>query len=70
MKTTRFDFEQQIMDCWHVTDDLNMVYEYVCDNKPDQDKLANMLLGMKELYHLKFEKLFEQFEQLLKQGKL
>lgn len=66
MKNTRFDLEQQIMDCWGVTDDLDMVFRAVCDQElcQDQDKLANILLGMKELYQLKFEQMWNTFEEL------
>jgi len=69
--TTRFDLEQQIMDCWHVTDDLHVIFEYVMEAEDiDTDKLANMLLGMKELYEMKFEKCFGTFEKLIEQKKI
>lgn len=67
----RFDFEQQIMDCWHVTDDLKCVFEHMMEaDTIDRDKIANILLGMQTLYHLKFEKLFNTFEQLLAERKV
>lgn len=69
----RFDFEQYIFECWSVTKDIDMLYEYVCETptaKVDQDMVANILLGMKQLYELKFDKLFNMFEELVKDGKL
>jgi hypothetical protein len=62
----RFDLEQEIMDCWHITDDLDIIFEHVMEAENlDRDKVANMLLGMKELYHLKFERCFGTFEKLI-----
>jgi hypothetical protein len=66
----RFSLEQEIMDCWHVTDDIQTLFEAVMDKDLTQDKIANVLLGMKDLYHLKFEKLFNTFEVLVSQRKL
>lgn len=60
----RFDMEQQLMTCWNVCEDLQSVYEGVMDRDMDTDRIANALIGMKEIYHLKFEKLWEQFEAL------
>jgi hypothetical protein len=64
---TRFDLEQQILDCWGICDDINTVFEHFYEQgQPvDIDKLANILLGLKELYHIKFEQTFETFEHLI-----
>jgi hypothetical protein len=35
-----------------------------------RDKLGNMLIGMRELYDLKFHKVFYTFETLLRNGGL
>ena len=32
MKKDRFDLEQEIMDCWKVTDDINMVTKHFIDS--------------------------------------
>ena len=64
----RFDFEQQIMNCWNVTSDIKTVYEYLLDAPLEvgrEDKIANMLLGIEALYEAKFDKLFRQFETLV-----
>lgn len=61
---SRFDFEQQIMQCWGVVDDIYLLYENVLDRPTPltTDELANALLGLHQMYQLKFEKLFDQFE--------
>lgn len=67
-KFDRFDFEQQIMECWHVTDDIRTVSEYLMDAPLEgdrEDKIANMLIGIEALYNAKFNKLFQQFESLV-----
>jgi hypothetical protein len=71
--TDRFDLEQQILECWNVTSDLRHVTEYVLDAplEPNrEDKISNMLLGMEELYNLKFQKLFNTLETLIAEKKV
>jgi hypothetical protein len=70
MSKTRFDMEQEIMDCWHVTDDINVLLEAVMEKKPTTDQVANVLLGMHQLYQFKFERLFDTFEQLIGERKI
>lgn len=73
MSVNRFDFEQQIMECWNVTSDIKIVTEYLLDAPLEagrEDKIANMLMGMEQLYQVKFDKLFKQFEELVHEGKL
>ena len=68
---TRFDLEQQIMDCWNVTSDLKHVSEYLLDAplEPNrEDKMANMLIGMEALYNQKFDKMFRTFEHMITVG--
>lgn len=66
MTKKQFDLEQQILDCWHITDDLDTLATGVMEHGYDEDKVANIVLGLKELYHIKFEKCFETFESFLK----
>lgn len=64
--TDRFDLEQQIMHCWNICEDLDTVIEAVLEKDSTPDNIANILQGMRELYHLKFEKMFETFEKVIK----
>ncbi len=61
----RFELEQQIMDCWHITDDLDMLFEAILDQELPKDKIANIVLGLKDLYQLKFERTFDTFERMI-----
>ena len=69
-KFDRFEFEQQIMACWNVTSDVKTVAEYLMDAPLEpgiEDKMANMLIGIEALYQAKFEELFSQFEDLIRE---
>jgi len=64
----RFDFEQQILKCWNVTDDLREVSEYFLDHHDSnftKDRVANTLIGYAEMYDIKFNKLWDQFESVV-----
>lgn len=62
-----YDLENQIMTCWNVTDDINSLYKHYGDKDMTQDQVANILLGLKELYDIKFESLFATYEEALKE---
>ena len=60
----RFDFEQQIQKCWLVTDDIYELAEGVLEHDLTTDQITNVLFGMKEMYELKFNKLWDLFESV------
>ena len=65
----RFDLEQEIMKCWNVTDDLDtFLHAYLDGPEMSVDEVSNVILGLSALYQLKFQKLWDTFEQLLKNG--
>lgn len=70
MNYDRFDLEQHIMKCWNITDDLDVLYEAVCNTEVDKDQIANVLGGMKQLYDFKFDILFKCFEEMVKEKKI
>lgn len=64
----QFDLEQDIMSCWNVTTDLNVLLEELMEN--DQfttDQASNFVLGLQTIYEAKFNKLFRTFESFLKE---
>lgn len=65
MTKTRFDLEQDIHDCWNVTKDIDTLFEAIMEKDLTRDQIANILLGMQELYSLKFDHLFSTFEQMI-----
>lgn len=68
--TDRFDLEQSIMECWRVCDDVNILCENVMDKEMSVDDISNVLIGINGLYQLKFEKLFDQFCELVSKGNI
>ena len=71
---TIFDLEQEIMKCWNITDDLDMVTKHFVDS-PDWegmdgklcDALMNKYFGIKELYDVRFQRLWDTFEKVCKE---
>lgn len=60
----RFDFEQQIVKCWSVVDDLKELDEMIFEDiiSLDKDNISNRILGIANTYDTKFEKLWYLFE--------
>ena len=56
---TRFDMEQEIMQAWQVLDDIKMLSAREGTDREDWDAVAR-------LYQIRFETLFETFEQMIK----
>lgn len=69
VKKDRFDLEQEIMNCWNVTEDIGVIMERLMESPTFKDvpaeavdKLSNALLGVQQLYDMRFEKLFDVFK--------
>lgn len=67
MEYDRFDFEQQIMKCWNITEDINTLHAATMDTDISIEEIANVLLGLHQLYEIKFNELFRQFESSFEQ---
>ena len=58
----RFELEAQIMACWNIKEDLELLNENVLENRVTQDQISNSLAGLAQIYDMKFAKLFNTFE--------
>lgn len=74
MKNDIFELEQKIMNCWSVVDDIDALYSHLGDNlrfvgmsPAAEDELQNILLGLKSVYQMKFEKLWDEFEGICRE---
>lgn len=67
MRNEMIQMEENIMACWQVEQDLDILLEYVMEGDLDRDRIANIVLGMKELSNLRFDKLFNNFERAVKE---
>jgi hypothetical protein len=68
--TDRFDLEQQIMNCWNITEDIKLLNTYVLEGKPEggemtTDEVSNFLLGLETIYGMKFDQMYNTFSTLV-----
>jgi len=68
----RFDLEQHNMECWNIVEDIDATTSHFVDNPkwahipPDVcDALMNKYFAIKELYEIRFERLWETFSELI-----
>lgn len=59
----RFDLEQEMMQCWNVTEDLRIL----ADRNPG---IAEDLKAVAHVYEMRFDNMFQTFEKLIKNGSL
>jgi hypothetical protein len=62
--SNRFDFEEQLVRCWCVVDELKDLDEGLFEEwlKFDKDNVSNHILGIAQCYDVKFHKLWHLFE--------
>ena len=59
-----FDLEQQILRCWNITDDIDLLRNSL-DSLSKED-LNVFLHGLRLKYHLMFDELFKIFEESIR----
>jgi hypothetical protein len=76
MSDAIFDLEQNIMDCWKVIDDVDMVTKHFVDDpewagehfSPQAtDAIMNKYFAIKQLYELRFQRLWRDFEEVTRE---
>ena len=68
----RFDLEENIQAMGSMEEDLKSLLYKVGDspNPPTEDELTNTIIGMIELHKIRYEKLWNCFEEVVDRGKL
>ena len=61
----RFDLEQMLLECWHVTADLELLEENVLEKDMTRDKISNVVSGIKHIYEMRFNKMWDIFEDVV-----
>ena len=69
----KYNLEQEIMSCWNVVDDLELLYDNIVNNTSckfdmpadTEHRLGSIVLGLKELYQMRFERTFSTFERVV-----
>ena len=68
MSNSIFDLEQQIQDCWKVTDDIDLITKHLVEdldiNGQTADAMVNKYSAVKELYEIKFNQMWKTFEKV------
>ena len=57
------ELEERIMNCWNVVEDMK---DYVHSEHLEDDRVMNFLIGMAELYQVKFERMWSTYEAALR----
>ena len=60
----RFDLEQEILGCWYITSDLDVLLQAI-DREASDDEIMNIIIGLKALYDQKFQTLFNTFNGMV-----
>lgn len=66
--TDRFDLEQNIMQSWNVCDDIQLLLDMW--DSLNEDQKQNYLMGLQQMYQMKFERTWNSFEQCLASRKI
>jgi len=72
----RFVLEQNVMNCWEIIEDLDLLADSIINSDKyslgpeDEDRVVNKLTGIKELYEMRFDRLWDTFEDMVKHGQL
>ena len=61
--SNRFDLEQDIMQCWNVCEDIQLALD--CWDTLTEDAKQNYLIGLKQMYQMKFERTWSTFEKCI-----
>jgi hypothetical protein len=68
MSNNIFDLEQQIQDCWKVTDDIELITNHLVRELDidaiTADTIVNKYSAVKELYDIKFDQMWKTFEKV------
>jgi hypothetical protein len=66
----RFDLEDAMSALYNMGDDIDAILHSYMDAKvrPTEDDMANMLIGVKALHNARYQRMWQVFEDLVKNG--
>lgn len=68
----RFQLEQEILQCWYVVEELDLLLAQ-CEKIEDAevaDHIMNIVLGIRVISEMRFQKMFSTFEDLVHDGQI
>jgi hypothetical protein len=57
------DLEQEVLHCWQITQDLQLLAE----EYEHDDELCNRVLGIKHVYEMRFNKAWNTYEKVVEE---
>jgi hypothetical protein len=57
------DLEQEVLRCWEVTQDLDLLAQ----ENEENDGLCNQILGLNHVYDMRFNKAWQTYEDVVKE---
>lgn len=68
----RFDLEDRISKLLDIDESIEDIIYMVGDspNKPTEDDLLNALIGLKSTLNIRYERMWNTFEELIKNGQI
>lgn len=63
---TRFDLEDDIMQCWRTSDDIKIILDNL--EGASEDTLMNSLIGLETLHEMRMQRLFRTFSAMIATG--
>ena len=57
------DLEQEVLLCWGITDDLLLLAQ----EHEDNDEFCNKVLGIKNVYDMRFRKAWDTYEKVVEE---
>ena len=60
------ELEQQVLECWNVTKDIELVTKHLIDHTDgySDDDVMNKYLAIKDLYEVKFEAMWRTLDEV------
>ncbi len=62
----RFDLENQINSLLNISEDIELLYKNILENKISNEEIANILIGLNGLIKLRQDQLFETMKIIFK----
>jgi len=68
----RFDLEEAMSEMNQLPNDIETIMYAYADSPVDatEDEIVNMLIGVKQLHEVRYQKMWQIFEALIKNGNL
>lgn len=64
----RFELEQAIIACGNIVDDIDVLLDAMVEDSIDRERLANALVGLREVHEMRCKKAFDIFSAMVQIG--